>query len=85
MSNADSVRNAEPVDYEGYTIVAAPRKMEAGWTTEGTISKEIDGVLKSQHFIRVDTHGERDDAISHAILKAKKIIEEQGDALFRDN
>lgn len=83
-SNADSAVNAEPVSYAGYTIVATPRKVAAGWTTEGNISKEIGGTLKSQHFIRVDTHGNKDDAISLSIQKAKKIIDEQGDALFKD-
>lgn len=81
---ADSATNAEPVSYAGYTIVATPRKVAAGWTTEGNISKEIGGTLKSQHFIRVDTHGDRNDAISLSIQKAKKIIDEQGDALFKD-
>ncbi len=74
--------SAEPVYYRGYTIVATPRKVETGWTTEGDITKEIGGVLKSQHFIRIDTHSDRNDAISFSILKAKKIIDEQGDALF---
>jgi hypothetical protein len=83
--NAGSAKTAEPVSYAGYTIVATPRRVEAGWTTEGNISKEISGVLKSQHFIRVDTHSDRNDAISLSILKAKKIIDEQGDALFRDS
>jgi hypothetical protein len=83
VTKADSATNAEPVSYAGYTIVATPRQVETGWTTEGNISKEIGGVLKSQHFIRVDTHGNRDDAISLAIQKAKKIIDEQGDALFK--
>lgn len=84
-SKADSGANAEPVSYAGYTIVATPRQVETGWTTEGNISKEIGGVLKSQHFIRVDTHGDRNDAISLAIQKAKKIIDEQDEDLFRDN
>ena len=84
-SNAESATNAESVSYVGYTIEPTPRQVETGWTTEGNISKEIDGVLKSQHFIRVDTHGDRSDAISLAIQKAKKIIDEQGDALFKDN
>ena len=72
----------EPVYYQGYTIVATPRKVEAGWTTEGDITKETGGVLKSQHFIRIDTHSDRNDAISFSILKTKKIIDEQGDLLF---
>jgi hypothetical protein len=84
VSKADSATNAEVVSYAGCTIVATPRRVEAGWTTEGNISKEINGVLKSQHFIRVDTHSDRNDAITLSIRKAKTIIDEQGDELFRD-
>jgi hypothetical protein len=84
-AKADSATRAESVSYAGYTIEPTPRQVERGWTTEGNISKEISGVLKSQHFIRVDTHGDRNDAITLAIQKAKKIIDEQGDALFNGN
>ena len=73
---------AEPVHYQGYTIVPTPRKVAAGWTTEGDISKDMGGVPESQHFIRVDTHSDRNDAISFSILKAKKIIDEHGDRLL---
>ncbi len=74
---------AQPVHYQGYTIVASPRKVEGGWTTEGDIKKEMGGELKSEHFIRIDTHSDRSDAISFSVIKAKKIIDELGDALFR--
>ncbi len=77
-------RNLETVTYKGYTIVPAPKQDRGQWTTEGYISKEIDGVSKSEHFIRVDTHGARDEAASYSILKAKNIIDEKGDALFKD-
>lgn len=73
---------AQAVNYKGYMIVPTPRKVEAGWTTEGEISKEIKGVPKSQYFIRADTLSERDEAVSYAVRKAKRIIDEQGDALF---
>ncbi|MFQ6024500.1 MAG: HlyU family transcriptional regulator [Acidiferrobacterales bacterium] len=80
--NSDPTRNQVAVNYKGYTIIPTPQKVGAGWTTEGDISKEIDDVPKSQHFIRVDTFTDRDEAISYSIVKAKRIIDEQGDALF---
>lgn len=79
-----SVIPSEAVSYKGYMIIPTPRKVDTGWTTEGKISKEIGGVLKSQRFIRVDTHSDRNEAITLSILKAKKIVDEQGDGLFRD-
>lgn len=77
-----SVIPPQAVNYKGYMIIPTPRKVEAGWTTEGKISKEIEGVPKSQYFIRADTPAERDEAVSYTIRKAKRIIDEQGDALF---
>lgn len=74
----------DPVDYNGFTIQPAPQKTGGGWNTAGTISKEIDGVVKSHNFIRVDTHSNKDDAISFAVVKGQQIVDEQGDALFKD-
>jgi hypothetical protein len=76
--------NAEAINYKGYTIVPTPKQNGGQWTTEGQISKEIDGVTKSQYFIRVDTHTARDEAANYSILKAKRIIDEKGDKLFKD-
>lgn len=81
--DSDPAMNQEAINYKGYTIIPTPKKVGARWTTEGSISKDIDGVPKSQHFIRADTLSVRDEAVSYSILKAKKIIDEQGDALFR--
>ncbi len=81
--DSDSAAARETLNYKGYTIIPTPKKVKAGWTTEGDISKEIGGVPKSQHFIRADTLSARDDAVSYSIRKAKLIIDEQGDGLFR--
>lgn len=82
--DSDPTDNPEAVTYKGYAIVPMPKQDRGQWTTEGYISKDIDGVSKSEHFIRVDTHGARDEAANYSILKAKKIIDEKGDKLFKD-
>lgn len=74
---------ADPVRYKGFTIEATPRKGETGWSTEGIISREIEGELKTQRFIRADTSGNKEEAIRSSILKGQRIIDEQGDRLFR--
>jgi hypothetical protein len=74
---------ADPVDYNGFSIVPAPDRKDGGWNTAGIISKTIDGEQKEHRFIRVDTHSSHDDAIAFSITKAQQIIDEQGDALFR--
>ncbi len=65
------------VEYEGYTIIPAPRKTGNGWTTEGDIEREVNGEVRSEHFIRAETHTDTEQAISHTITKAKRIIDEQ--------
>ncbi|MGI9450977.1 MAG: HlyU family transcriptional regulator [Geminicoccaceae bacterium] len=74
---------ADAVDYHGYQIQPAPERKECGWNTAGMISKTIDGEHKEHRFIRVDTHSNRDDAISFSVTKAQQIIDEQGDQLFK--
>ena len=74
---------AEPMEHEGFTIVATPRKASGGWSTEGHIRKVIDGEAKEAHFIRADTSTSRDAAIALSVSKARKIIDEQGERVFR--
>ena len=74
---------AEPVEHEGFTIVATPRKASGGWSTEGRISKVVEGGAREVHFIRADTSTSREAAITLSVSKARKIIDEQGERVFR--
>ena len=74
---------AEPVEHEGFSIVATPRKAGSGWSTEGRIRKDVDGETKEVHFIRADTSTSREAAITLTVSKARKIIDEQGERVFR--
>ena len=74
---------ADPVEYEGFTIVATPRRAGSGWSTEGRIRKDVDGETKEVHFIRADTSPSRDAAVTLSASKARKIIDEQGERMFR--
>lgn len=73
----------EPVEYNGYTIQAAPQRQSSGWNTAGVIKKEFPDGMREHRFIRVDTHTSQDDAVAFSVLKAQQIIDEQGDRLFR--
>jgi hypothetical protein len=73
---------AEPVHYEGFQIVATPREVPGGWSTEGLIRKEVDGELKEVAFIRADTSMSREDAVRASEGKARKIIGERGEQVF---
>jgi hypothetical protein len=67
----------QAVAHEGYTIVPMPKQHKDGWTTEGLIEREVNGEIESRHFIRAETHMERDQAISHTIMKGRRIVDEE--------
>jgi hypothetical protein len=73
---------ADPVDHAGFQIVAMPRAVPGGWSTEGIIRGSVDGQMREVPFIRADTCMNRDDAIRASQAKARKIIDERGDKLF---
>lgn len=70
-------------DYNGYSIIAAPKQEGSQWLTAGSISREIDGETKTHEFIRADRHSDRDGAATFSLTKARQIIDEQGDTIFR--
>jgi len=74
----------ETVDYKGFRVEPTPRKGPGGWTTEGIIRKELGEETRSEHFIRADTLMNEDEAVEYSVAKARKIIDEQGDRLFKD-
>jgi len=82
-SDGDIPNEGEAVEYNGYTIVPSPEKDGSAWRVQGSISKEVEGERQTHRFIRADTYPGRDDALSMTVSKAKRIIDEQGDRMFR--
>lgn len=76
-------QSAAAVEHEGYRIVATPQKEGGNYRVCGTISKEIDGEIKEHTLIRADTLPSLDAAVEMTISKAKQVIAEQGEKLFR--
>jgi hypothetical protein len=74
---------AQTVEYNGYEIIADPISNGSQFNVAGTIRKSFPDGPKEHRFIRADTHGSRDDAAGHSVQKAKQLIDEQGDRLFR--
>ena len=73
---------SDPVEHEGFVIVANPIKEGGQYRTAGTISKRVGAEEKSTQFIRADNHADQQAAIDHSLQKAKQIIREQGDRMF---
>lgn len=80
---SDEAAASAAEDYNGYLIVAAPKADGSQWLTAGSISKDIDGETKTHAFIRADRHPDRDSAAAFSLTKARQIIDEQGDTIFR--
>lgn len=74
----------EAIEYKGFSIVATPRKAQGGWTTEGVISMTSGESTRSERFIRADVLMSEEEAVDYSVMKAKKIIDEQGERLFKE-
>ena len=72
-----------PVEHKGFSIQATPFKEQGQFQTSGVITKEINGVMQEHSFIRADRFTSEEVAVEQAIRKARQIIDEQGDMLFR--
>ncbi len=73
---------ADPVDYKGFTIEAAPINEDGKYRSSGFISGEVDGETKRVRFIRADQNADLQAAIDHSVAKARQIIDEQGKSLL---
>jgi hypothetical protein len=79
---AKAGRPAEPVEYKGFIIRAAPYKNNGHYQTAGTIEREIGGVRKEHRFIRADSYAAYEDAVTFTVNKARQIVDLQGDKIF---
>jgi len=82
-NKAEETARHEAVEYKGFSIVPTPHKAPGGWTTEGTISKPAGEDTRSERFIRADMLMSEEEAVDYSVNKAKKIIDEQGERLFK--
>jgi len=80
---AKSSSSHAPIEHEGFTIVPKPMPDGGQFRLGATISKEIDGVLQEHTLIRADLFPSEDQCAEFAISKAKLVIKEQGDRLFK--
>ncbi len=72
------------VEYEGFTIRAVPYASEGQYQTAGEIEKEIAGERKLHKFIRAERHASLEEATSFSLMKARQIIDQQGERIFAE-
>lgn len=73
----------EPTEYQGFQITPDPMKEGSKFRISASISKEVAGETKTHKLIRADVLDSWDDAVDASVRKAKQMIDEQGDRLFR--
>ncbi len=73
---------AAEVEHMGFLVRATPYKEGGQFQTAGTIEKEIDGERKVHRFIRADRFASLEDAANCALMKGRRMVEEQGERLF---
>lgn len=76
---------AEAVEYKGYRIRPNPYQSGSQYQTAGTIEKDFPTGLKEHRFVRAESHPSKDDAVEFSVLKARQIIDQQGDRMFETN
>ena len=74
---------ADSVSYQDFEIRPAPVKEAGGWRISGTIVKEVDGATREHVFIRADSCAEAESAVALTVRKARQLIDEQGEKIFR--
>lgn len=79
FGGAGSAPAAEPVHYKDYTIHPEPIREGDQYRISARIEK--DG--REHKLIRADTISDREQAVDASIGKAKQMIDEQGDGIFR--
>ncbi len=79
---ADEEVEAEAVEYKGYRIRPNPYRSGSQYQTSGTIEKDFPAGLKQHRFVRAESHPSKDDAVEFSIMKARQIIDQQGDRMF---
>lgn len=81
-ATAAEPKAGETVEYNGFTIQAAPFQDGGKWMTAGTISKEVAGERKTHRFIRADSHATFDAAASFSLDKGRQMIDLMGERVF---
>lgn len=69
---------AKGEEYEGFTIYVEPTKEAGGYRVAARITKGD----KTHEMIRADVVASESEARSTTLLKAKSLIDQQGDSIF---
>lgn len=69
--------------HKGFQITATPIAEGNTYRVSALIEKEVDGAIRSHQLIRADTVQGLEEAQKACFRKAKQVIDEQGQRIFR--
>ena len=69
--------------YKTCRILPQPEPADGGYRVAARIEKDLGGNVRVYHLKRADVLRSLEEAEAFSIRKAKQVIDEQGDALFR--
>jgi hypothetical protein len=83
-----SQEKAEPApaaaaEHDGFSILATPYQDQGQWQMCGVIEKVVGGETKSHRFVRADRFASREQAAEFTLAKARQIIDQMGETVFR--
>jgi len=70
------------IEYSGFIIRATPFKEAGQYQSCGVILREVNGVVREHRFVRADRFSGLEDAVTMIHIKARQIIDEQGEKIF---
>ncbi|MCK5745995.1 MAG: transcriptional activator HlyU [Oricola sp.] len=83
-TNENTPQSDEPDEvYNEVELFARPVKEGGQWRIAGEIRKRIDGTLVERKFMRADLLPDADTAKTATLGKAKLIVDQNGDGLWR--
>jgi hypothetical protein len=72
----------ESIEYNDFSITPSPISEGGQYRLSATITKMVEGELKSHLFIRSDVVASREDCIAMTIRKTKMAIDQMGEDIF---
>jgi hypothetical protein len=73
----------EPETHNGYRIYPEPMKESGGYRIAARIETGEGDSLQTHKMVRADTCGSLEEAQSFSVIKARLLIDQQGEDIFR--
>jgi hypothetical protein len=71
-------------DYRGFELLARPVREHGQWRLAGTVRRGNGDAAADYDFVRADTMADHDECVRMCLVKARQLVDEQGERLFAD-